>query len=69
MTKFNTGDLAKWKPEFAQNEAELAQVFVVVEPSDDGKCYIKPAFWDYDKDGVCCPTQFVKIEWIEKAQW
>ena len=65
---FRAGDLVRWKPECAQSERELAQVFSVAEPADNGRCYIKPAFWDRGRDGVCCPAMLVKDEWLEPVQ-
>lgn len=62
--KFNHGDIVRWTKEMAQNEAERAMFFICLEPTDDGKCYIKQLGSELD----FAPAQFVKQEWLELAQ-
>lgn len=62
----NDGDIVMWKPEYAQSDEESSQMFYVMEPRDDGKCYIKPVDWD-EAYGRHAPIQMVRQDWMEKV--
>lgn len=62
---FQNGDIVVWKAEFAQTAEERVCPLVVLEPADDGRCYVRPLNWDRDRQGVAAPTQMVRMDWLE----
>lgn len=62
---FKHGDIVVWKAEFAQSEDECTRPLVVLEPADDGRCYIRPLDWDRDTMGVAVPTQMVRMSQLK----
>jgi hypothetical protein len=60
-----SGSIVVWKAEFAETEEERTRPLVVLEPANDGRCYIRPADWDVESQGPIVPTQMVRMEWLE----
>ena len=62
---FRHGAIVVWKAEFAQSEEECTRPLVVLEPADDGRCYVRPLDWDRDAQGVAIPTQMARMSQLE----
>lgn len=64
MAKFEHGDVVRWREEYAVDERDREGVFVVLEPADDGRCFIRPVIWDAPYRSLI-PTFFTSMDMLE----
>ena len=63
---FKHGDIVVWKAQFAQSDEERTTPLVVLEPGDDGRCYVRPLIWEEEGRGPIAPTQMVRMRHLER---
>lgn len=56
------GDIVKWRPEYNYDNDE--RWYIALEPTEKD-LYIKPLDWNYDIDGLVCPTTRVRSDYVE----